>query len=174
MLLVYAGLLLCPVNTKHLYNFCTMLDQRRRRWADVVQMLCKCLVFTGWRLTDFHLCTAGLLDHLVYRDCDHHGSRPDTLSTQPTYYMYCKGGVTTNINPSLLFSTCTRRPIPIFITVDCMELKSIIQLKRTYININLAVVFEFWAFRVYNIVSGIMGLSQAWRVNRRRICSLEL
>ena len=24
-------------NTKHLYNICTMLDQRRRRWADVVQ-----------------------------------------------------------------------------------------------------------------------------------------
>ena len=28
-----------PVNTKHLYSICTMLDQRRRRWADVVQML---------------------------------------------------------------------------------------------------------------------------------------
>ena len=24
-----------------------MLDQRRRRWADVVQMLCKCFVFAG-------------------------------------------------------------------------------------------------------------------------------
>ena len=24
-------------NTKHLYNICTMLDQRRRHWADVVQ-----------------------------------------------------------------------------------------------------------------------------------------
>ena len=23
----------------HFYNICTMLDQRRRRWADVVQML---------------------------------------------------------------------------------------------------------------------------------------
>ena len=30
-----------PVNTKHLYNICTMLDQRRGRWADVVQMLYK-------------------------------------------------------------------------------------------------------------------------------------
>ena len=30
---------------KHLYNICTMLDQLRRRWADVVQMLCKCFVF---------------------------------------------------------------------------------------------------------------------------------
>ena len=36
-----------PVNTKHLYNICTMLDQRRRRWADVVQMLFKCLEFVG-------------------------------------------------------------------------------------------------------------------------------
>ena len=25
-----------PANTKHLYNTYTMLDQRRRRWADVV------------------------------------------------------------------------------------------------------------------------------------------
>ena len=24
---------------KHLYNICSMLDQRRRRWADFVQML---------------------------------------------------------------------------------------------------------------------------------------
>ena len=36
-----------PANTKHLLNICTMLDQRRRRWADVLQMLCKCFVFTG-------------------------------------------------------------------------------------------------------------------------------
>ena len=34
-------------NTKHFYNICTMLDQRRRRWADVVQMLYKCFVFAG-------------------------------------------------------------------------------------------------------------------------------
>ena len=39
---------LCPVNTKHLYNICTMLDQRRRRWADVAQVLYKCFVFAGW------------------------------------------------------------------------------------------------------------------------------
>ena len=43
-----------PVNTKHLYNICTMLDQRRRRWSNVVQMLYKfcCVwwekVFTKW------------------------------------------------------------------------------------------------------------------------------
>ena len=36
-----------PVNTEHLYSICPMLDQRRRRWADVVQMLCKCFVFAG-------------------------------------------------------------------------------------------------------------------------------
>ena len=33
--------------TKQLNNICTMLDQRRRRWADVVQMLYKCFVFAG-------------------------------------------------------------------------------------------------------------------------------
>ena len=36
--------------SKHLYNICTMLDQRRRRWADVVQMLYKCFVFAGLSL----------------------------------------------------------------------------------------------------------------------------
>ena len=36
-----------PANTKYLYNICTMLDQRRRRWAGVVQMLYKCFVFAG-------------------------------------------------------------------------------------------------------------------------------
>ena len=25
-----------PVNTKHLYNICTMLDQSRRRWSNIV------------------------------------------------------------------------------------------------------------------------------------------
>ena len=33
--------------TKHLYNICTMLAQRLRRWSNVVQMLYKCFVFTG-------------------------------------------------------------------------------------------------------------------------------
>ena len=37
--------LCCPANTKHLYDICAMLVQRRRRWADVVQMLFKCFVF---------------------------------------------------------------------------------------------------------------------------------
>ena len=35
------------VNTNHLYNICTMLSQRQRRWADVVQMLYKFFVFVG-------------------------------------------------------------------------------------------------------------------------------
>ena len=34
-------------NTKHLYIVRTMLNQRQRRWADVVQMLYKCFVFAG-------------------------------------------------------------------------------------------------------------------------------
>ena len=40
-----------PANTWHLYNICTMLDQRRRRWAYVVQMLYKCFVFAGMLLS---------------------------------------------------------------------------------------------------------------------------
>ena len=36
-----------PANTRLLYNICTMLDQRQRRWADVVQMLYKSFVFVG-------------------------------------------------------------------------------------------------------------------------------
>ena len=35
------------MNTKHLYNICTMLDQRRSGWADVVQILNKCIVFNN-------------------------------------------------------------------------------------------------------------------------------
>ena len=37
-----------PAKTKHFYSICTMLDQRRRRWADVVQILYKCFVFTWY------------------------------------------------------------------------------------------------------------------------------
>ena len=40
-----------PKNMKHLYKICKMLDQHRRRWADVVQMLYKCFVFTGMDLS---------------------------------------------------------------------------------------------------------------------------
>ena len=36
-----------PVNTKHLYNICTVLDQRRSRWGDVVHILYKCSVLSG-------------------------------------------------------------------------------------------------------------------------------
>ena len=41
------GLNNIPVNTKHLHNNFTMVAQRRRRWADVVQMLFKYFVFAG-------------------------------------------------------------------------------------------------------------------------------
>ena len=34
-----------PANRKHLYNNCTMTDQRLRRWSDIVQMLYKYFVF---------------------------------------------------------------------------------------------------------------------------------
>ena len=33
-------------STHHLYNICTMLDQRQRRWADVLQMY-KCMLGTA-------------------------------------------------------------------------------------------------------------------------------
>ena len=36
------------VNTKHLYDICTMLHQRRRRWADVVQMYTNVLCVLGY------------------------------------------------------------------------------------------------------------------------------
>ena len=36
-----------PSNTKHLYSIYTILDQRRRRWAGVVQMLYNCFVLAG-------------------------------------------------------------------------------------------------------------------------------
>ena len=36
-----------PAKTKYSYNICTMLGERRMRWADVVQMLYKCFVFAG-------------------------------------------------------------------------------------------------------------------------------
>ena len=41
-----------PVNTTHLYNICTMSDQRRRSWADIVQMLYICCVLNGTSLSE--------------------------------------------------------------------------------------------------------------------------
>ena len=49
LLKIYKNVLkstLISENTKHLHNIVTMLDQRRRRWVDVVQMLYKC--FLSW------------------------------------------------------------------------------------------------------------------------------
>ena len=34
-------------NTKHLYNICTTSAKLLRRWSNIVQMLNKCVVFTG-------------------------------------------------------------------------------------------------------------------------------
>ena len=36
-----------PASKKHLYNICTTLAQRLRRWSNIVQMLYKCFVFAG-------------------------------------------------------------------------------------------------------------------------------
>ena len=33
-----------PANTKHVYNICTTLAQRLRRWSNIVQLLYKCFV----------------------------------------------------------------------------------------------------------------------------------
>ena len=41
------GFLSHPVDTKHLYDICTMLAQRRRRWASMLQMLYNCLCLLG-------------------------------------------------------------------------------------------------------------------------------
>ena len=54
-----------PANTKHLHNICTMLDQRLRRWADVVQMLHKFVVLadlagkTHAQVLSQHICNGG-------------------------------------------------------------------------------------------------------------------
>ena len=45
-----------PKNTKHLHNIYTMLDQRLRRWADVVQMLYKYFVCAGLKHYTLHQC----------------------------------------------------------------------------------------------------------------------
>ena len=55
-----------PANTKHLYNICAMLDQRRRRWANIVQMLYTCFVFTGEMLTDLRLSLADHSNNIYY------------------------------------------------------------------------------------------------------------
>ena len=46
---VFFRLLIAPIpaNTKHLHSICTTSAQRLRRWSNIVQMLYKCVVFTG-------------------------------------------------------------------------------------------------------------------------------
>ena len=48
-------------NKKYLYNIYTMLDQRRRRWTDVVQTLYKCFAFAGMYTPMSHSSTKGCL-----------------------------------------------------------------------------------------------------------------
>ena len=62
-----------PVNTKHLYSICTMLDQCQRRWDDIVQMLYKCFVFGGFDLqnvkiirNDYRRNWTNLNNHVFY------------------------------------------------------------------------------------------------------------
>ena len=50
------------INTKHLYNICSRLDKRQRRWADVVQMLYKCFVFAGQGLVELYYIGAQYAD----------------------------------------------------------------------------------------------------------------
>ena len=54
-----------PANIKHLYNICTMLDQRRRRWANVVQILGK-----HWYVRVGYIIVMSFdNDHFVYLCC---------------------------------------------------------------------------------------------------------
>ena len=53
-----------PVSTKHLNNICTMLDQRRRRWVDIVQMFYKC--FLGYFAVFFFKWLIVLLNGITY------------------------------------------------------------------------------------------------------------
>ena len=45
----FSMITICPIpaNTKHLYSIYSLSDQRRRRWAKIVQMLNKGFVFAG-------------------------------------------------------------------------------------------------------------------------------
>ena len=53
--------------TKHLYNMCTKLAQRLRRWPNIVQMLYKYFVFTGWLQRDDHDISANAVLMLAHR-----------------------------------------------------------------------------------------------------------
>ena len=51
-----------------------MLDQRRKRWADVVQMLYKCFVFAGYRMAlcyaYFYKCQHQIVWEAIHFDLD--------------------------------------------------------------------------------------------------------
>ena len=58
-------------NTKHLYDICTMLDQRRRRWAGVVQMLYRCFVFAGTIYIYTSLALSAVLILVIFHTYSH-------------------------------------------------------------------------------------------------------
>ena len=73
-----------PVNTKHLRNICTMLDQRQRRWAGVVQMLCKCFVFAGLQsICTLHTSTVYPSKHGTLNQCYFNGGATAQTVRQP-------------------------------------------------------------------------------------------
>ena len=57
------------VNTKYLYSICTMLAQRRRRLADVVQVVYKCFVFAGLQLPTICLVRCSSILELITWPC---------------------------------------------------------------------------------------------------------
>ena len=55
------------VNTKDLYNNCTMFDQRLRRWSNIVQLLYKCFVFTGFTInSSSHADLIGIIWRMIF------------------------------------------------------------------------------------------------------------
>ena len=78
-----------PVNTKHLYNICTMLDQRLGRLNDVVQMLCKCFVFAGYEVNSSFNYGPHANLFPIYKS----GTEYVIVPTSHTYsfnYLYCR------------------------------------------------------------------------------------
>ena len=79
-----------------------MLDQRRRRWADVVQMLCKCFVFAG---TVLQTKQSNFLLYLPYREGEtyrftsHRSFLCHISFVHSVLSVYHAGGQTPDVNP---------------------------------------------------------------------------
>ena len=50
VMILCQGLCTSPINTKYLYNICTMWAQRLRRWSNIAQMFYVYWVTSGWQL----------------------------------------------------------------------------------------------------------------------------